>query len=348
MYPKLIIDLKKFKFNVKRLYEYLKERQTSMMVVTKSFCADKKMIDYIKDIDFKYIADSRIDNFTDTQKKNVLLRLPMLSEVKEVVEKTDICLISELETIKRLDEVSREKNKIYSIILMIDLGDLREGIEAKDIDLFISEILKLKNIKLEGIGTNLTCYGGVIPTEEKLNELVRIKEKIEKNYNIDLNIISGGNSSSIYLYEENKMPKEINNLRLGEVVILGRETAYGKDFLDLYKDIFTLRCEIIELKEKDTMPTGIIGMNAFGETPVFTDLGRRKRAILAIGKQDVDYNNLTFKDKNLSFFGTSSDHLIIDVTNGDYKVGDFVDFDLEYSSILTLFTSKYVKREYRK
>ena len=142
------------------------------------------------------------------------------------------------------------------------------------------------------------------------------------------------------------MPKKINNLRLGESLIFGRETAYGKDLKGCFYDSVKLEVEIIELKEKQSYPIGNIGFNAFGEKPEFVDRGKRKRAILAIGKQDVDSSNLEAIDKKIIMLGASSDHLVLDVTDSDkeYEVGDIVEFKLDYGSLLQLTTSPYVKK----
>lgn len=349
MYPRVVIDINKLHNNIRKTNELLSSNNISMMFVTKCFSADENIIKPILDIDFEYLADSRIENLKSmdyTDKKKVLLRLPMLSEIHEVVKYTDLSLVSEIETITALNLAASEQDKIYEVILMIELGDLREGILEKDIDYYISEILKLSSIKLKGIGVNLTCYGSVIPDEENLGELVRIKKDIEKKHNIIIDMISGGNSSSVHLLMENRLPKEINNLRIGEVNLFARESAYLKKLDGLYDDIFILEAQIIELKEKPTLPYGNIGYNAFGEKISYKDEGIKMRAILAVGKQDVDFENMTPIDERVRIFGTSSDHLIVDLTDTEYKLGDILSFKLNYVSTLNAFTSKYIEKIY--
>lgn len=77
---------------------------------------------------------------------------------------------------KASDQEAAKQGKTHKVVLMIDLGDLREGIFFKDEDIIMStveEILKLKNIKLHGVGVNLTCYGAVIPKQDNLQRLLR-------------------------------------------------------------------------------------------------------------------------------------------------------------------------------
>ncbi len=180
----------------------------------------------------------------------MLLRLPMISQVKEVIKYADISLVSDIITIRELSKEATEQNKIHNIILMIDLGDLREGIfNEEEIYATAEEILNLKGIKLMGVGTNLSCYGGVIPTYENLSQLVNIKKNIESKFSIKIEVISGGNSGSISLFKENRIPKEINQLRLGASISLGIGLNDGH-IEPLLKEAFKLVVEIVEVKNK--------------------------------------------------------------------------------------------------
>ncbi|NLJ58826.1 MAG: alanine/ornithine racemase family PLP-dependent enzyme [Tissierellia bacterium] len=355
MYPKLIIDLNKIKNNLNKITDMVKGSGCSIMIVTKGYSADLEIYKVLENSNIDYLADSRIQNlkkYQGSKKERVLLRLPMNSEVDEVVKHSEISLNSEIVTIRNLNEAAAKQNKKHKVLLMIDLGDLREGIFFKDeeeIYSTVEEILKLTNIELFGLGVNLTCYGAVIPKRDNLSVLVEIAEKIEKKYNIKLEMISGGNSSSIYLIGEKELPERINNLRIGEAFLLGGETAYGEMLEGFYDDAFTLEAEIIELKEKQSVPIGETGVDAFGNKPVYEDRGIIKRAIIAVGRQDVDSDNLHPIDSKIDILGASSDHLILDLTKSDkeYQVGSIVSFKVSYSSLLRASTSSYVEREYR-
>ena len=231
MYPQICIDINKLKHNTKYLTDSCKAQGIETIFgVVKVLAGDIKSVESVAESGITHIADSRIENlkaFKEINLPKVLLRLPMLQEVEDLVRYVDLSLNSELETIKKIDLEAKKQHKVHKIILMIDLGDLREGIWFKDdIQQVVREILKLKYISLEGIGTNLTCYGGVIPNEENLGLLLNIKNEIEKTHQIKLDIISGGNTSSLYLLFKNQWIKGINNLLLGEGFFLGLDTAY--------------------------------------------------------------------------------------------------------------------------
>lgn len=351
-YPRVEVDLNKLEHNVKYIVNKCNSKGIKVAGVTKVFCGDPKIAKAYVDGGVSFLADSRIENLKklkDFDIPKILLRLPMQSEAEDIVEYADVSLNSEMDTIKILSKKAVDAGKVHKIILMIDLGDLREGyFKEEEIYEAVEEILKLKGIKLEGIGTNLTCYGGIIPREDNVGKLIKVAEKIKNNYNIDLEIISGGNSSSLHLIFNDNMPEGINQLRLGESLVLGRETAFGDKIEDTFDDAFTIVVEAIELKEKPSIPIGEIGMDAFGNKPTFTDRGIRKRMICAIGKQDIDLENIVPVDDDLIILGGSSDHLILDVTNSkiDYSVGDKIRFKLDYGGILSSTTSEYVKRVY--
>ncbi len=350
MYPKIVVDLKKVEQNTKIVADVCAEKNVDIMGVTKVFCGAVEIAEAEMKGGIKYFADSRIENLMklkDFDLPKVLLRLPMISQVDEVVQYADISLNSELKTIEALNIVAMAKKKIHKIILMIDLGDLREGILPAQFDETVQAILKMNNIMLHGIGVNLTCYGGVVPNEDNLGQLSVFAKHVKDEYKHHLEIVSGGNSSSYYLLPQDRLPEGINNLRMGEILVLGRETAYGELVEGMHDDAFIFEAEIIELKEKDTVPTGEIGMDAFGNKPTFVDKGKRMRAILAVGRQDVDPTSLIPLDERMDYFGSSSDHMMWDVTDCDYKVGDIVRFKLEYGSILSLFTSQYIEKEYK-
>lgn len=355
MYPQLVIDLKKIENNLNKISEMVKSVDCSLMIVTKGYSADGEIYKILENSDIDFLADSRVQNlkkYEGSKKQKVLLRLPMGSEADEVVKYADLSLNSEISTIKKLDSAAKEQNKVHNILLMIDLGDLREGIfyqNEDDIFKAVEEILKLKNINLYGIGVNLTCYGAVIPKNENLSKLVEIAEKIESKFNIKLNMISGGNSSSVHLINKKELPKRVNNLRIGEAFLLGDETSYSQMIDGLYDDAFVLEAEIIELKEKQSVPIGETGVDAFGNRPVYEDRGVIKRAIIAVGRQDIDSDNLHPIDRKIDILGASSDHLILDTTksDNDYKVGDIISFKLSYSSLLRATTSGYVGRTYK-
>ncbi len=361
MYPKLTIDMNKLKNNLDGVAEITKDRgHCSMMIVTKGVCADRKVIEMIaKHPKVDYMADSRMKNLSSyaeyaraNGKETVLLRLPQPGEIKEVVRYVDLSFNSEVETIALLNEEAGKQGVNHKVVLMIDVGDLREGIfmgNEEEIFSTVRKTLTMKNITLYGLGVNLTCYGAIIPTKENLSLLCNWADRIEGKLGIHLEMLSGGNSSSIYLIDKGEMPDRINNLRLGESFLLGNDTAYGTKLPGTCDDAFLLEAQLIERKEKPSLPIGEVGVDAFGQKPVYEDRGMMKRGILAVGKQDISPDSLFPLDPQIKVLGASSDHLLLDMTGAKhkYKVGDILSFKVGYGSLLQAMTSPYVEKCYK-
>ncbi|MDR2786628.1 MAG: alanine/ornithine racemase family PLP-dependent enzyme [Treponema sp.] len=354
-YPLLRIDLQKLKTNLETLGALTKSAGCSLMIVTKSFCADKRIIEMLAAsplVDF--LADARIQNiktYAGRGKATVLLRLPQACEIEDVVSWADISLNSDLDTLSLLSREAERQNKRHKIILMIDLGDLREGIHFENSESILKTaqaLLQMPGLELYGIGTNLTCYGAIIPKKDNLSVLASWAERIYRHCGVKPAVVSGGNSSSLYLIEKGELPRGINNLRLGESFILGRETAYGAGIKNTFNDAVILEVQIIEVQEKPSMPSGESGFDAFGNRPAFEDRGIMRRAICAAGKQDIDPAGIIPLDPGIEILGASSDHLIVNISASEqnYKTGDILRFIPDYSAVLRLFTSQYVSRSY--
>ena len=353
MYPRVCIDLNKLKHNLDFLNDLCHGQGIRTAIVTKVFCADERIVELINSSSADMIADSRTQNFEGmkTDKPRLLLRIGMQSEADRIVRLTDISMQSELDTVIKLNNAAEALGVVHKVILMIDMGDLREGLYNTNYEMIIETaraINDASNLRLYGVGVNLTCYGGILPDENNLSGLVAIKKRIEAELGIDIPIVSGGNSSTMGMLMAHEVPAGINHLRLGESFVLGNDTATGKPVTELNTDCFVLEAEIVELQIKPSKPVGKSGPNAFGEYLEYPDRGLMKRAILGIGRQDVTVDGLTPVDPEVEIIGASSDHLIINLTecSHEYKVGDIVRFIPDYGALLHLMTSKYVDRFY--
>jgi len=350
--PRLEISSAKIRHNTRTLVALCRHSGISVVGVTKAFRGHQVLAGDLAAEGVEALADSRIENLKRLRGINLpkmLLRLPMISQIAQVVEFADLSLNSEMDVIRALSAEAGLQNKTHKVILMFELGDLREGIaDQSEMLRTVQAALQLKHITVAGIGANLACYGGVLPTTDNLARLVELRGLIEKNFDIKLEIVSGGNSSSLHLLQAGEMPNGINQLRLGESLVLGRETAYGRPIPGTYDDCFRLFAEIIEAKDKPSAPVGKRGLDAFGQYPVFWDRGIRRRAICAIGRQDVAPENIVPDDRDIVILGASSDHLILDVTDSPepYKVGDSVSFKLTYGGLLSCMTSAYVRKRF--
>ncbi len=272
----------------------------------------------------------------------LLIRIPGLTELPDVVALCETSLQSEWPTLLALEEECLRQNKTHRVIVMTDLGDLREGFWDKKELVDVCERVErdLPHVHLAGIGVNLTCYGSTKPTPEKMNELVGLARQVEQRIGWKLEIVSGGATSSFTLVHWGTMPAGVNHLRIGEAILLGKDLQVDwgiRDMDYLRMDALTLRAEVVEVKDKPTYPIGEFAIDAFGRKPVYEDRGIRRRAILALGRADVgELESLIPREPGLTVIGGSSDHCIVDVEDCPRRlqVGDIVEFSLCYSHML--------------
>ena len=349
--PRLQIDLEKIHNNTRQLVEHLKAKGISVTGVTKVALGSPDIAKAMLRAGGDSIGDSRIENIQKMREagisaKFILLRTPQISRASHVVKYADISLNTEIKVIEALSEAAAEQRKTHGIVLMVDLGDLREGILPGDVEQTVHQSMDLPGIHIEGIGTNLACLGGVKPDAQKMKQLSGLAQSIEVKFDIKLNTISGGNSANFDWFFASDDTGRINNLRLGESIFLGRETLNRSPILGLDTETLTLVVEVIESKVKPSVPSGELHQNAFGEKPQFPDRGLINHAILGIGRQDVLVSGLTPLTEGIEIFGASSDHLVIVSSKRRLHIGDEVHFHLNYGALLAAMTSPYVEKVY--
>lgn len=357
-YPKLVVDLAKLRHNIEKVKLMCIDKGVELAGVIKGCTGLFECVEQFERAGCRFIASSRLEQLEPLKDRGIqtplmMIRVPMLSEVADVVRLTDISLNSEIEVLKALNSQAGLQDKNHKVILMVDLGDLREGFWDKE-ELMEAALMvenDLHNLELAGVGTNLGCYGAVAATPAKLQELVVCAEEIEEKIGRELEFISGGATSTLPRILEDNLPRRINLLRVGEGILLAKDLQdlWGYDMSFLNKDAFTLRAEVIEVKNKPTHPVGEIMFDAFGNQPTYEDRGIRKRALLALGKVDYAFpEELIPRDKGIQVLGASSDHTILDVEDAetDIKVGDTVDFDLCYATIVYVTNSDNIEKVY--
>ncbi|WP_051529927.1 alanine/ornithine racemase family PLP-dependent enzyme [Anoxybacteroides tepidamans] len=348
--PRVEIDLRKIRHNAEMLKKLHEEKGIQVTGVVKGVGASLEIAKVLIDSGITSLADTNISRIKKMRMAGlkatfILLRTPALSEVGQVVQFADISMNTELEVIRALSAEAVKQCKVHSLILMVEMGDLREGIMIQDLPAFIEEVLKLPGIQIAGIGTNFACFGGVIPTEQKMREFSTLARNMQKRFSLIFPYVSGGNSANYQWLKNTKDVGAINHVRLGESIFLGRETVHGAPIPGLYQDAFCLVAEVIESKLKPSVPFGDRGRNAFGETVSFKERGVIRRAIVAMGRQDVLVSGLR-PLLPVEILGSSSDHIILDAKNVDLKPGDEINFSLDYGAMMSVMTSPYVYRKY--
>ena len=348
-FPRLEVNLSKLRSNAAEITSRCRAKGIGVTGIIKGCHGMPEVAQAFLDGGCADLGTSRIEQIIRCREAGVpgpytLVRVPGLTELPQVVRWCDLSLQSEQTALDALEAECVRQGKTHRVIVMADLGDLREGYWDKDemVGVCVHVERELPHVELAGIGVNLGCVGSVQPTPEKMNDLLALARRVEEAIGRKLEIISGGATSSFTLVHWGTMPEGINHLRIGENILLGKDLQleWGiEDMNYLAMDTFTLTAEVIEVKTKPSYPQGQLCIDAFGHKPVYTDYGIQRRALLAFGKADVgDEQALLPRDEGLTLWGASSDHCIADVTHcsRELRVGDTVSFSLAYSNLVYL------------
>lgn len=289
--------------------------------------------------------------------KTIYIKPPAKIYADEIVKFADVSLNSSYATIKELNESAKRINKIHSIIIMVELGELREGVKRTELMTFYEKVFNLSNIEVIGIGSNLGCMYGVEPNYDKLLQLSLYKELISSKFNKELKYISGGTSITLPLIEDDLIPKDINHFRIGEAAFFGVSPLKNEPFKNLNTDTFEFSANIIEISEKKIIPDGVISDANIGHSAEINnvDLGETTiKAILDFGMLDVEKDDIECIDKDIDFVGITSDMLVVDLGENKtqkgqtkYNVGDKIYFKPTYMGVARLLNSKFIDKVYK-
>ena len=351
--PSLSIDLEAIEQNTRTIVRLFADHGVTVSGVTKGVCGDPEIAKAMLRGGIETLADSRLENTKRLRDSGIdvpltLLRLPALSNIAKVVATTTASLNSEIEVVAALSDEAERHGVIHDVVLMVELGDLREGICPSDLIPFVDRMLDLPGVRLAGLGANLACLAGVLPSTDNMTHLVALAEEIERKFALELDLISGINSSGLELLAAGGMPNRVNHARIGEAILLGCETTHRRPWPGTRQDAFLLHAEVLECKRKPSRPLGERAEDAFGRRPTFVDRGERVRALLNVGREDVDIGSLTPLDPGVTIVGASSGYLVVDATDATdpTAVGDVLTFRPGYGALLAAITSDYVKKRF--
>ncbi len=360
----LVIQINKIKDNIKYLSRYFNEQGIEWSLITKVFSGDKEFLRNVLTPDvlerINSVGDSRLTSLRNLKEVNpemrtIYIKPPARIYAEDVVRYADISLNTSYDTIVALNAAAGKLKKVHQIIIMVELGELREGVNRVDIMEFYERVFELENIEVIGLGTNLGCMYGVEPTYDKLLQLSLYKELIAAKFNKTLKLISGGSSITMPLIERGMLPKDINHFRVGEAAFFGTSPLENQQFQSLHTDAFEFRANIIELEEKNLIPDGVIGDANVGHTASFGSEAKGEtsyKAILDFGLLDVNKEDLCAHDEELQFVGVTSDMMVVDVgdnrTQKDekYKIGGKIIFEPNYMAVARLLNSKFIDKKF--
>ncbi len=350
--------VKLYRSELKHNFDYLdqlfKENGIKWGITTKLLCGNRDFLKEVINLGIGEVHDSRLSNLRvikeiDPHTITIYIKPPPKDIIPDVVRYADISLNTELSTLHELSEEAQRQGKVHKVIIMIEMGDLREGVMREDLINFYEKVFKLPGIEVVGLGTNLNCLHGVMPDGDKLIQLALYKQIIELRFKKKIPFVSGGTTVTIPLLLRNQLPDGVNHFRIGEALFFGKDLFTDGVIDGMSDQVMELYTQVIELSEKPVVPTGELGMNPQGRQSEVSedDYGKTAyRAIVDIGVLDIQPDYLIPVNDNITITDASSDMLILDVgTNPEgYKVGDTIRFKLKYMGALGLMSSDYIEK----
>jgi predicted amino acid racemase len=354
----ITLNTEKLQHNYNYLDTLFENHGIQWSVVSKMLCGNRRYLEVLLDMGVQQVCDSRVANLKIIKSiapevETVFIKPAARKMVPHVVQYADISFNTELETIKLLSKHAQKLGKTHKIVIMIELGELREGVLREDLVDFYEQVFELPAIEVVGIGANLTCMYGILPNHDKLIQLSLYKQLIEARFHKKIPYVSGGASVTIPLIFQNLLPHGVNHFRVGETLFLGTDVYNNGALPGMEHDVLRLYAQIIELNEKPMVPMGEAGLNLAGQSIQFDQnqiASRSYRAILDVGLLDVEAEHISPVDEQLKIVGASSDMIVIDLgDNPDgFKVGDLIEFSMDYMGALRLMHSPYVEKKLAK
>ena len=346
----LTVDLAKVEQNAAAIVAQCAAHGIAVTGVTKGLCGEPEVAAAMLRGGVESIGESRLENIRRLRAGGIeadvmLLRIPSLSHVDDVTALTQSSCNADLDVIAGLGAAAARRGHSHPVIVMVDLGDLREGVWPDELVRFVRAVRGVDGVCLAGVGANLACFGGVAPSAENMGLLVALVEQVEVELDVRVERVSGGNSSALRLVAAGEMPARVDHLRIGEAILLGRETVERAPWPGTVQDAVELHGEVLELRRKPSVPLGRRGEDAMGHVPEFADRGWLDHALVNLGTVDTDVTGLSPVDGRLRVLGASSDYLVLDVSDahGELRVGASVSFRPGYGAMVTAASSPYVE-----
>ncbi len=345
--PRVEVDLAKIEHNARKLVTRLASRGIDVTGVTKSTLGSPAVARAMIAGGVARLGDSRIENLEALRDAGLrapltLLRSPTPEQAERTVACASISHVSEPDVVDALSEAAGRHGRPHGVMLMVELGDLREGVLPGDVLGLARRISRSPDLTLAGLGTNLACRAGVVPGVGNMRELSSLVAAVEQDLGLRLPVVSGGNSANLGWAMQSPAGR-INDLRLGESILLGCDPLTRRPLSGMHTDAFTLVASVIESLAKPTAPRGAIGEAAFGPAPAMLDRGTIIQTIAAIGRQDTDPEGLT-PPSGVTVLEASSDHLVLE-TPRRLAPGTELCFGLNYSALLRAMTSPFVVKK---
>lgn len=277
-----------------------------------------------------------------------MVALPPVHRAGDVARSFPVSFNSEAATLEALSAAAGAARVRHEVMLMVEVGDLREGVMPGQVVEVARRCLELEHrfFGFKGLAAHFGCMSGLIPTPDSVGRLIHAAEAVQAALGRRPEALSVGGSDFLRLVEAGPLHPGITQVRMGYAMLLGKHPDSLDGHPRLVRDAVLFEAEVLEVKDKPSMPFGITGINAFGERLSFVDRGVRKRAVLGFGALETESRGLVPVLPGMELIGVNSNYSVYDVTDCPVEVlpGQRLRFRMNYKALAQAFHSGLVDK----
>ncbi len=330
MTSRLVVDVSKVRENAARVVARCRRHGIRVVGVTKGACGLPAVARAMLAGGVSRLGDSRLDNIARLRLDGVeapilYSRTPSLGDVARCVELADASAQVSVEVLEALSREAVRRGKRHGVLVMVDLDTGREGVLPERVRAFCRRVAGLENLEVYGLGAYFPNTPEISFYSSRQERLVRLKDELEVDLGIEIPVVSGG-SSNIFtgMVLEGSHCPGINELRIGTAILVATAWTEGpRHIAGYHHDAFQLEAELIEIKERNGVGRGILGL----------------------GSLDTDIDHLYPSRDDIRIFEAGYDHTLVEFLDRERtpQVGDIVRFNLTYPSLCRLASSSYTR-----
>lgn len=349
--PDILLNLDALAHNAQQTLACSKQWKVDVLPVLKAIASHPAAIRELRKHGFArfgFAERTEPSLFESTQDvERVLIQLSPLSQASLVVAKFSRSFQSTPEALSGLDQAAAALGRTHEVLLMVDLGDGREGLRIDEVADVLDGARQLKNIRMAGFGATLACLGTRGPDEDVIRDMAWLRDLFVAR-GIGMPVVSAGGSIFCRWLDTNGSGP-ITEVRVGDPFLLG-EDIYLRQKLPggpFRQDVCMITAEVLEVRTRVINP-GLrpVLHHADGQEtlPARPASGRRARALLDIGRFHTEVGDLVCLLPGAEMVGLSSGYMVLDVTNcrNPIAVGQQILFHPGYWAMARAFRTQTV------
>ena len=291
----------------------------------------------------------------------VLINLAPPDRTDDVVRLFERSSFSCEETFRALDAAAPAAALHHEALLMVDIGDMREGIPQDEAPALLRAVAAASQraargpgAHVAGIGVNLGCLYGTCPDEENMARLETLAARAGDLLGHALHRVSLGGTifwnwfARRHGHGPHLPPGCIMEFRMGDPLLLGWDMYRDQALLggDFRQDIFRLTATVLEVTERDIRPPRQSVHNGRGLPADCPVLGKRLRALVDCGSLHTDVQGLTLPGTDWRITDFSGNYAVLDVSACPQApvTGDHVRFIPSYWAVARTCRMPHIRK----